>query len=141
MKSRRCAKATIELVQTGPSLILKFKEMAALPQIFCSCVAILWNFKTRLCPIWTNSRLGVAHPLLFLQPPSILSTWLCRKCILSFGGDCKLFKVRKLARILHVVYGMVRNVTFLCLLIFTSRYCGEWWSSFQEVLTIWSNVF
>ena len=29
MKSRRCAKPTIELVQTGPSLILKFKEMAA----------------------------------------------------------------------------------------------------------------
>ncbi len=30
MKSRRCAKTTIELVQTGPSLILKFKEVAAL---------------------------------------------------------------------------------------------------------------
>ncbi len=29
MKSRECAKPTIELVQSGPSLILKFKEMAA----------------------------------------------------------------------------------------------------------------
>ena len=32
MKSRGCAKPTIELVQTGPSLILKFKEMAAYQQ-------------------------------------------------------------------------------------------------------------
>ncbi len=29
MKGRGCAKPNIELVQTGPSLILKFKEMAA----------------------------------------------------------------------------------------------------------------
>ncbi len=28
MKSSGCAKPTIELVKTGPSLILKFKEMA-----------------------------------------------------------------------------------------------------------------
>ncbi len=61
-----------------------------LPQTFCSSVAIFWNFKTRLGPVWTNSRMGVTNPLLFLYPPSILSTWLCRKCILSFGGDCSL---------------------------------------------------
>ncbi len=35
-------------------------------ETFCSCVAILWNFKTRLDPIWTNSMVGVVHPLLFL---------------------------------------------------------------------------
>ena len=32
MKSRGCPKRTIELVQNGPSLILKFKEMAAYQQ-------------------------------------------------------------------------------------------------------------
>ncbi len=32
MKSKRCAKLTIDLVQTGPSLILKLKEMAAYQQ-------------------------------------------------------------------------------------------------------------
>ncbi len=41
MKGRGCAKPTIELVQTGPSLILKFKEMAwsSLDQLNCWCVA------------------------------------------------------------------------------------------------------
>ena len=52
MKGRGCAKPTVELIQTGPSLILKF--------------AIFWNFKTRLGPVWTNSMEGVSHPLLFL---------------------------------------------------------------------------
>ncbi len=83
-QSRRCAKPTIELVQTGPNLILKFKISTStawksmgifgfcdifqerLPQTFCSCVAISWNFKTRLGPVWTNSMLGVTHPLPFL---------------------------------------------------------------------------
>ncbi len=32
MKSRGCAKPTIELAHTGPSLILKFKEMVAYQQ-------------------------------------------------------------------------------------------------------------
>ena len=35
MESRRCAKPTIELVQTGPSLILKLKEMAIYHQKLC----------------------------------------------------------------------------------------------------------
>ncbi len=41
------------------------------------------NFKMRLCPVWTNSMVGLAHPLVFIW-------YLARqKCILSFERDCK----------------------------------------------------
>ena len=101
MKSRGCAKHTIELVQTEPSLILKFKvlfqnsnrwrhkiptptawkstgifgiydisqETLRLPQTFCFCVAIFWNYKMRLGPIWTNAMLCVEHPHFSSSPP------------------------------------------------------------------------
>ena len=46
MNGRVCAKPTIELVQTGQSLILKFQNEA-------------WS-------VWTNSMVGVSHSLLFL---------------------------------------------------------------------------
>ncbi len=73
MKSRRCAKLTIELVQTGPSLILKFKISKR----------GLVQFGPTQWWVWHT-------PYFFPSPPLILSTWLCRKCILSFGGDCML---------------------------------------------------
>ncbi len=34
-----------------------------------------WS-KMRLGPVWTNSMVGLAHPLLFIWPPWVLSTWL-----------------------------------------------------------------
>ncbi len=37
------------------------------------CKVMKLEFQNEPGPVWT---------------PSILSTWLCRKCILSFGGDC-----------------------------------------------------
>ncbi len=45
MKSRGCAKPPTELVQTGPSLILKFKEMAAYQNFYANCMEVngdLW---------------------------------------------------------------------------------------------------
>ncbi len=40
---------------------------------------------------WSSSdqlKGGCVTPLTFPLAPLILGTWLCRKCILSFGGDC-----------------------------------------------------
>ncbi len=59
-----------------------------LPQAFFSCVAISWNFKMRLGQVWTNSMVGVAHPLLYFYFPWLFSTCLWCKCLLFFGGDC-----------------------------------------------------
>ncbi len=63
-----------------------------LPQTFYTCVAISWNFKMRIGPVLTNSKVGVAHPL--PGSPWILSIWLWCKCIhvLSFGGDTSYFR-------------------------------------------------
>ncbi len=61
-------KPIIELVQTGLSFILNFKNKA-------------WSSLDQL-----NGGSG-ASPT-FPLAPSILSSWLCRKCILSFDGDC-----------------------------------------------------
>ncbi len=61
------------LVQNRPSLILKFKEMATQEH-----VAIPLNFKMRHGPLWTNSMVGVVHPLLSIWTPSVLSTRLVK---------------------------------------------------------------
>ncbi len=47
-------------------VLLYFSREVASDFVLCSCVAISWNFKMRLGPLWTNLMMGVAHPLLFL---------------------------------------------------------------------------
>ncbi len=70
MKRRRCAKPTKISTPTAWKSMGIFEicdiSQERLPQTFCSCVAIFVNFKMRLGPVWTNSMVGVAHPLLFL---------------------------------------------------------------------------
>ena len=84
----RCATPTNEFVQTGPSLILKFKEMATL--FLCRHLLGFQNEAwSSLDQLATNSTGIVAHPILFLKSPWLLSIiWLRFKRILSFGGYC-----------------------------------------------------
>ncbi len=73
MQSRGCPTPTIELVQK-PSLIFKFKGMAT-QQFF----------------VPVSPAHGIS--MLFFQSSCLclLSTWLCCKCIASFGADCRVF--------------------------------------------------
>ncbi len=69
MKSRRCAKPTIELVQTWPSLTLKFKEMAAYQQkLFVLVSPSFGNSKQGLVQ-FGPTQVWVWHILYFSSSP------------------------------------------------------------------------
>ena len=52
----------------------------------CSCVAIPWNFKMRLDPVWTNSIGIVTQPLLFLYSPRAFK-YLASTQVYTFLGE------------------------------------------------------
>ncbi len=52
-------------------------------------VAIPLNLKMRLGPVWTNSMVGVLHPLFYIWPPQFLVLGLTIKNIYFFGANCK----------------------------------------------------
>ena len=79
-KSRGFVTPQMELVQSGQSLILIFQEMAKQGH-----AAISLKFKMRLGPVWTNSIVGLAHPQLFIWPPSVLSGQLDKSVYFLLG--------------------------------------------------------
>ncbi len=83
---------------------------------FCWYAAISLNFKMKLGPVWTNSMVGLAHSLLFIWLPSVLSTRLARS--VYFLLDCTSQDTGQIDRWLSIQLFSAFSFFPNCLVIF-----------------------